>query len=162
MAMAKYHMNKKEREIEDRKAVLEILRGGRYVSIAMCRDNEPYIVTLSYGFDGNKNALYFHCSLKGLKLDFVNYNPRVCATVIEDKGYRMGECDQAYRSVIFWGKMHQVEDLQEKKHGMEILLNHLEDDPDQIRKRILKSDEAYGEVGMLRLDIMEISGKQRE
>jgi nitroimidazol reductase NimA-like FMN-containing flavoprotein (pyridoxamine 5'-phosphate oxidase superfamily) len=161
-AMAKYHMNKKEREIEDRKVLLEILRRGKYVTIAMCRENEPYIVTLSYGYDENKNALYFHCSLEGLKLDFVKGNPSVCATVIEDKGYRMGECDQAYRSVVFWGRMQKVEELQEKKHGMQILLNHLEDDPDQVRKRSLKSDEVYEEVGILRLDITEISGKQGE
>ena len=155
-------MNKKEREIANRSKLLEILRQGKYVTIAMCRDNEPYIVTLSYGYDEDRNALYFHCSLKGLKLDFMNHNPNVCATVIENRGYRMGECDQAYRSVVFWGKMHPVEDLQEKKHGMQILLNHLEDDPEQVRKRSLKSDEAYEEVGVLRLDITEISGKKGE
>ncbi len=155
-------MNRKEGEIADKSELFEILGQGKYVTIAMCRENEPYIVTLSYGYDENKNALYFHCSLKGLKLDLVKGNPSVCATVIEDEGYRMGECDQAYRSVVFWGRMQKVENLQEKKHGMQILLNHLEDDPDQVRKRILKSDEAYEEVGILRLDITEISGKQRE
>jgi nitroimidazol reductase NimA-like FMN-containing flavoprotein (pyridoxamine 5'-phosphate oxidase superfamily) len=153
-------MSKKEREITDRNVLSEMLRQGKYATIAMCRGDEPYIVTLSYGYDERRNALYFHCSLKGLKLDFVNHNPNVCASIIEDQGYKMDECRQAYRSVVFWGSMHIVEDLQEKKHGMEILLNHLEDDPSRIRKRSLKSDQAYKEVGMLRLDITEISGKQ--
>lgn len=158
--MAKYHMNQRELEITDRNALAEILRQGKYVTIAMCRQDEPYIVTLSYGYDENRGALYFHCALKGLKLDFINHNPNVCATVIEDKGYKMGECDQAYHSVVFWGKMNIVEDLQEKRYAVDVLLNHLEDDPARVRERSLKSDKVYTEVGILRLDILEMTGKQ--
>jgi len=160
--MTKYHMNKKEREITGKNVLIDMLRQGKYTTIAMCREDEPYIVTLSYGYDENRNALYFHCALKGLKLDFINHNPNVCATVIEDKGYKMGECDQAYRSVVFWGKMHIVEDPQEKKHGIDVLLNHLEYDPDKVRERSLKSEEEYEKVEILRLDIMEMTGKQGE
>jgi nitroimidazol reductase NimA-like FMN-containing flavoprotein (pyridoxamine 5'-phosphate oxidase superfamily) len=153
-------MNRKEKQITDSVVLSEIVKQGKYVTIAMCRAKEPYIVALNYGYDENKNALYFHCSLKGLKLDFIKHNPAVCATVIEDRGYKMGDCSQAYRSVVFWGKMHIIEDLEEKKHGINILLNHLEDNPDEIRERSLKSDDVYKEVGILRLDITEISGKQ--
>ena len=160
--MAKYHMNKKEREITGKNVLIDMLRQGKYTTIAMCREDEPYIVTLSYGYDENRNVLYFHCALKGLKLDFINHNPNVCATVIEDKGYKMGECDQAYRSVVFWGKMHIVEDLQEKKHGIDVLLNHLEYDPVKVRERSLKPEEDYENVEILRLDIMEMTGKQGE
>jgi nitroimidazol reductase NimA-like FMN-containing flavoprotein (pyridoxamine 5'-phosphate oxidase superfamily) len=64
--------------------------------------------------------------------------------------------------VVFWGKMHVVEDMEEKKHGIDVLLNHLEDEPDEVKERSLKSDEAYKEVGMLRLDITEMTGKQGE
>jgi len=158
--MAKYHMNRKEREIAEPSVLLEILKQGKYAVISMCRDNEPYLVTLSYGYDENKNALYFHCSQKGLKLDFITHNPSVCATVIEDKGYKLGECSQAYRSVVFWGKMHIIKDLPEKKHAIDILLNQLEDDLNKVKEKSLKSDERYEDVGILRLDITEITGKQ--
>jgi nitroimidazol reductase NimA-like FMN-containing flavoprotein (pyridoxamine 5'-phosphate oxidase superfamily) len=158
--MANYHMNKKEREITDRNVPRKILKQGKYVTISMCRDNEPYIVTLSYGYDQVKNALYFHCALKGLKLDFIKFNPNVCATVIEDKGYKMGKCSQAYRSVVFWGKMHLVKELKEKKYGMDVLLNHLEDTPEKLKKKNLKTEETYSKVAILRLDIEEMKGKQ--
>jgi nitroimidazol reductase NimA-like FMN-containing flavoprotein (pyridoxamine 5'-phosphate oxidase superfamily) len=97
-----------------------------------------------------------------LKLDFIQANNRVCATVVEDRGYQMGKCAHAYRSVVFWGKMTILEELEEKKHGMEVLLNHLETNPDPIRKRLLSQDEAYNRVGMIRLDIEEIVGKKGE
>jgi nitroimidazol reductase NimA-like FMN-containing flavoprotein (pyridoxamine 5'-phosphate oxidase superfamily) len=158
--MLKYHMNRKEKEITDPVVLNEIMKQGKYVTIAMCRENEPYIVALNYGYDENKNSLYFHCSLKGLKLDFINHNPAVCATVIEDRGYKIGDCSQAYRSVVFWGKMHIIDDLDEKKHGISILLNHLEDNPGEIKEKSLKSDDVYKDVGILRLDIAEIIGKQ--
>ena len=158
--MAKYHMNRKDREITELKEIVAILQEGKYAVISMCRDNEPYIVTLNYGYDTDKNALYFHNALQGLKIDFIKCNPNVCATVIDDRGYIMNECAHAYRSVVFWGKMSIVEDIVEKKHAMEILLNHLEDNPDIIKERSLKNDEVYSELGILRLDIMEITGKK--
>ena len=52
----------------------EILKNGKFCSIALCNDNKPYIVTLSYGYDAEKHALYFHCATKGLKLDFISKN----------------------------------------------------------------------------------------
>ena len=57
-------MQKKEREIKNSEQLLEILRSGKYTTVSLCRNNEPYVVTLSYGFDEDKNTLYFH-SAKG-------------------------------------------------------------------------------------------------
>jgi nitroimidazol reductase NimA-like FMN-containing flavoprotein (pyridoxamine 5'-phosphate oxidase superfamily) len=158
--MAKYHMNRKDKEITEREALIDALKHGNYATIAMCRENEAYLVTMNYGYDTEKHALYFHCAQRGLKLDFIKANPRVCATVIEDRGYKMEECDQAFRSVVFWGTMHLVQDVQEKKRAIDVLLDHLEEQPDQIRQKSLKSDGAFQEVGILRLDVSEMTGKQ--
>jgi nitroimidazol reductase NimA-like FMN-containing flavoprotein (pyridoxamine 5'-phosphate oxidase superfamily) len=158
--MPKYHMHKKEREIIDRQEIFQILRRGKYTTISLCRNNEPYVVTMNYGFDEEKNALYFHCAQKGLKLDFIKENPNACATVIEDRGYLMNECAHAYWSVVLWGKMTRIENIEEKKAGIEVLLHHLEDDPDIVRKRTLQKENAYQNVMILRLDIEEITGKQ--
>jgi nitroimidazol reductase NimA-like FMN-containing flavoprotein (pyridoxamine 5'-phosphate oxidase superfamily) len=157
--MAKYHMQKKERQINNQDELIEILKQGTYAVISMCRNNEPYIVTLNYGYDSDKNALYFHSGLQGLKIDFLRHNPNVCATVIEDKGYRMNDCDHKYRSVVFWGKMSIVKNLEEKEQGIEVILNHLENNPEKIRERFLKTEERYHNVTILRLDIRELTGK---
>ncbi len=155
-------MHREEREIKDRNELIEILKQGKYTVLSLCRDNEPYVVTLSYGYDEDKNTLYFHCALEGLKIDFIAYNPNVCGTVIEDRGYVMNECSHAYRSVVFWGKMYVIENLEEKKHAMEVLLTHLEDNPDPIRERNLRDEKAFEKIGILRLDVQEISGKRGE
>ena len=157
--MARYHMQNKEREIKHKAELLEILKQGRYAVISMCRNNEPYVVTLSYGYDIDKNSLYFHAAPKGLKIDFIEQNPGVCATIIDDKGYVMNECDHKYRSVVFWGEMSVVQDMGEKKYGMEILLNHLEDDPAELKEKYLENDEYLNKATILRLDIKELTGK---
>ena len=158
--MVKYHLNKKEREISDKKELLDILERGKYAAIAMCRGNEPYVATLNYGFDRGKNALYFHTTQRGLKIEFIRENPLVCATVVEDRGYKMGKCSHAYRSVVFWGKMSAVDDITEKKHGLDVLLHHLEENPDEVKERLLKDETRYRDVTILRLDIFDITGKK--
>lgn len=158
--MGKYHMRKQEREITDEFELRDIINKRKYAIIAMSKDNEPYIVTLSYGYDGINNNLYFHTGTKGLKLDFIQSNPNVCATIIDDMGYINGECGHEYKSIVMFGKMSIIEDMDEKKHGMEIVLNHLEQAPTIIKERVLKNDEAYTSIVVLKLEISEISGKK--
>jgi uncharacterized protein len=158
--MQPYHMTKKEREITDPQVMADILRKGKFTVISLCRDNEPYVVTLSYGYDESSRTLYFHAGNSGLKLEFLRENPVVCGTVIEDRGYLTDECAHAYRSVVFWGKMTVVQSLEEKKQGMEVLFNQLEENPAPIKARTLKKDAAYDAVAVLRLRIDHITGKQ--
>jgi len=159
--MEQYHLhNRPNREITSNQEITEILKNGKYVVISMCRNNEPYVVTLSYGYDLNTNSLYFHSAKEGLKLDFLHANSQVCATVIEDGGYIIDECGHNYRSVVFWGKMAIINDLDEKKHGMSILLNQLENKQNVIKEKLLKSENYYySKMEVLKLEITQIHGK---
>lgn len=159
--LSKYHIRRIEKEIVNKKIISEILKSNKYAVISMCKHNEPYIVTLSYGYDEIKDAFYIHCAKEGQKIDFLNSNPFVCGTVIEDNGYKEG-CGQTYRSVVFRGKASVVQDLEEKKYGFEILLQQLENDPSIIKEKFLKKDETYENSGMLRIDINEVSGKEEK
>jgi len=125
----------------------------------MCRNNEPYIVTLSYGFDAGRNSLYVHCAPQGLKIDFFKSNSRICGTIIEDGGYAVDECGHNYKTVVFWGEICFVTDMEEKKHGMKILLNHLENNRDVIQEKLLKSNDYYSRMEVLRIDIDQIHAK---
>jgi len=158
--MANYHLKRKDREISDEGAMSGILASCRLAAIAMCRGSEPYVVTMNYGYDAGRRALYFHCAGAGLKLDFLGENPSVCATVVDDKGYEHGKCEHKYRSLVLRGRMSEVKSLDEKKHGIAVLIDHQEEDPDPVRERNLPDDSAYEKFSILRLDIDEITGKQ--
>ncbi|MFN2153750.1 MAG: pyridoxamine 5'-phosphate oxidase family protein [Anaerolineae bacterium] len=155
-----HHMRRSDRAIGDQDELVALLKRGRYVTLALCRADEPYVVTMSYGYDVEREALYFHCAHEGLKLDFVRANPQACGTVIEDLGYLQGECAHAYRSVVLRGQMHVVSQAEEKVHGMAVLLQHLEDEPEAVRERTLPDEAAYARAAVLRLDIHKMTGKQ--
>jgi nitroimidazol reductase NimA-like FMN-containing flavoprotein (pyridoxamine 5'-phosphate oxidase superfamily) len=160
--MQNYHMLKEEREIKNKNRIEEILNKGKYVTISMCRRDEPYIITLSYGFDDTQNALYFHSANLGLKLDILKENSNVCATIIEDLGYMNGMCSHKYRSVVIWGDMTIIKELNEKKHGFDVLLNHLEENPNKMKKRFFKNEKSYDDACIMRLDIKKVTGKALE
>jgi len=158
--MPTYHVRRTEREILDRKELDAVLTRGRYMAVALCRDGEPYVVTLSYGYSAEENALYCHCAREGLKLEFLRANPEACATVVEDLGYKKGECAHAYRSVVVRGRMDVVENRAQKAHGLRVLLAHQESDPLEVEQRLLPDGAAYDRVTVLRLRIEEITGKR--
>jgi len=157
--MAGYHLRRGEKEIAVRGELLEILERGRFAAVALCRDEEPYVVTMSYGYDSSSDALYFHCAAEGKKIDFIRSNPRACATVVEDLGYRHGRCDHAYGSVVALGRVSILEDAGERERGIEILLDHQEKDPAPVRERNLEGGLS-GDVVILRFDIESMTGKR--
>jgi nitroimidazol reductase NimA-like FMN-containing flavoprotein (pyridoxamine 5'-phosphate oxidase superfamily) len=154
-----YHMRRQDRQVVNRDEIDDILKRGKFVVLSLCRDNEPYIVTLSYGYDQASNCLYLHCANQGLKLDFIRENPLVCGTVIIDKGYLSDQCAHEYETVVFRGDVQFLSTLQEKRLAMACLMNHLEADPQPIIERNLKTDAAYHGVTLLKLAIKEITGK---
>jgi hypothetical protein len=155
-------MQKKEREIIDKRIIMEILKNGKFSTISMCRNDEPYIVTLSYGFDETFNCLYFHSAQNGLKLEYLKENKKVCGTILEDLGYVKSACSHKYRSIVFLGDMTIVEELDEKMHAFDIMLKHLEDNPSKLKKRFFKSDKSYNNTCLLKLEINSITGKASE
>lgn len=158
--MERYHVRRADREITDPDSLGSILSQGKYATIALCHDGEPYVVTLSYGYDAERAALYFHVATAGRKLDAIAADPRACATVIADGGYEQGACKHHYRSVVLGGTMSVVDDLDEKRHGMRVLIDHLEDAPAAVWERNgLDGDKALERVIVVRFDIETITGK---
>lgn len=46
-----YHVRRSDRKITDKKELLSIIEKGKYGILGLCRENEPYVVTLSYGVE---------------------------------------------------------------------------------------------------------------
>ena len=157
-----YHLRRSDRAVTDPAEVDELLAGGRFVTIAFARGDEPYLVTLSYGFDPEARRLYFHAAKEGLKYEFIEANPLVCATVVVDRGYHHGNCEHEYASVVMRGTMSVVRDREESRWGMEVLLGQLETPTDAealALKHHLDADAVYGRMAVLRMDIGEVTAK---
>ena len=158
--MEGYHpLRRKEKEIKDPAEMKAILAGALYVTVAMCRDNEPYLATLSSGFDRERNAIYFHCAREGKKIDFLNANGRVWGQAILDRGYSHGHCNHMFDSVQFAGRVRFVDDPDEKRRALNVMIRQLERDPEAVAAAQV-SDDSVARVCIGRVDIEFMSGKR--
>lgn len=156
-----YHMRRTDREITDPLDVDSILRSGRYCSIALTDGGEPYVVVLSYGYDGAARRLYFHVAREGHKLDLILCNPKACVSIVIDHGYLQGECAHEYESAIVRGAMRIVEDSEEQRHALRVLVGHQEDEPEEYwASRGLDDEKHYRRFTALALDIDSVTAKR--
>jgi nitroimidazol reductase NimA-like FMN-containing flavoprotein (pyridoxamine 5'-phosphate oxidase superfamily) len=154
-----FHVRRKDREITDSAELKKVLKSTKYVTIALCMDNEPYLVSLSHGYDESRNCLYFHCAPEGKKLVFWKANNSVWGQAMLDYGVT-DECDYAYTSVHFKGKVSLIEDLSEKRHAIEVMVRQLSEKPEAKLAKIKL--EKLAKTTMGRIDISCMTGKKHQ
>jgi nitroimidazol reductase NimA-like FMN-containing flavoprotein (pyridoxamine 5'-phosphate oxidase superfamily) len=154
----KYHMRRSEKQIRGRKRLLELLQSKDHVTIAMCKDNIPYLVTINHYFDKKGNCIYFHCASQGKKMDYMKANPLVWGQATEDLGPVKGECSWQYRTVMFSGKVKLVEGREEKKRALEMMIDKLCSRPGLERAAL--TGPSFDRVAVCRIDLSEMSGKE--
>jgi nitroimidazol reductase NimA-like FMN-containing flavoprotein (pyridoxamine 5'-phosphate oxidase superfamily) len=70
------------------------------------------------------------------------------------------ECDYAYTSVHFSGKMRLISDLSEKQHAIEVLVRQVSLKPEEKLAKI--KPEKLEKTTMGRIDITYMSGKKHQ
>jgi nitroimidazol reductase NimA-like FMN-containing flavoprotein (pyridoxamine 5'-phosphate oxidase superfamily) len=143
----------------DRGEMLEVIRRQKFLTLAMASGNDPYLATMNYAYDEHENCFYSHCAPKGKKADYLKANPNVWGQVIEDRGYLQGECDHAYRTVQFKGLAEFLSSEESKRSALEKLIEAQEKDPEP-RKARLARDRDLGGVGVVKIQVIEMSGKR--
>jgi nitroimidazol reductase NimA-like FMN-containing flavoprotein (pyridoxamine 5'-phosphate oxidase superfamily) len=154
-----FHVRRKDREITDSEELKQVLKSTKYVTIALCMDNEPYLVSLSHGYDEPRNCLYFHCADEGKKLVYLKANSKVWGQAVQDYGVT-DECDYAYTSVHFKGTVSLIEDLREKQHAMEVMVRQLSENPEEKLAKI--RPEKLAKTTMGRIYISYMTGKKHQ
>lgn len=149
-------MRKKEKEITSKSEIEAIIRKAVVCRIAMSDNNIPYIVPVSFGY--HDNAIYFHGSLKGQKIDIIKKNQNICfefdinSEVLEDKvacGW-----DMKYQSVIGFGKAEILNDIPEKQNAMAIIMKQYTDKLFDFPEKMVKG------TCVVKIAIDSMTGKQ--
>jgi nitroimidazol reductase NimA-like FMN-containing flavoprotein (pyridoxamine 5'-phosphate oxidase superfamily) len=152
-----FHVLRQDREITDPEIMKSVLRTARYVTVALCMDNEPYLVSLSHGYDEKRNCLYFHCANQGKKLTYALANNKVWGQAVQSYSV-VDECDYTYISVHFSGRLLIVSDAAEKQHAMEVMVRQVSPNPES--KLAMLKPEKLATTTMGRIDIEAMTGKQ--
>lgn len=119
-------MRRKDKAIHDLAAIEGIVRNSLVCRLALAEENQPYVVPLSFGF--MNNTLYFHSASEGKKIEILRKNNKVCfvfdvdhEVVADGDPCKWG---MKYRSVIGFGKASFVEDIVEKRKGLDAIMQH--------------------------------------
>ena len=154
-------MTKRERQITDPNKILEILDKAKVLRLGLCANNEPYVVPMNYGyvFEEGKLVLYLHSAVRGKKLDMLRQNPRVFFELDCDlmpfEGRVPCQYGLAYSSVMGRGTGYIVEDVEEKKRAMSVLMKT------QTGKDFSFEDRLVSMVAVIRIDVTEYTAKHR-
>ena len=153
------NIRRKEKEIVDKKELLHILRTAKYVTLAMSHEDNPYLVTLSHGYDIDKDCIYFHCAKEGKKIDILKKNNKIWGQALLDHGYVDGSCDHLYVTVQFKGTVEMIDDVEDKKHALTVMINQQERDPEAVIKEQI-TESSLKRVGIGLISIHSMSGKK--
>lgn len=120
-------MIRKDKEITSRLEIDQVINAALVCRMAFARENEPYLVPLSFGYDGSR--LYFHSARKGRKLDFIQANKRVCFEFERDVRlvpHPSDACEYsfAYESVIGYGTVEESVTPEAKAYGLNQIARH--------------------------------------
>ncbi len=154
------NIRRKEKAITNKDEMKRIIHTAQYITIAMCRDNQPYLATLSHGYDPNRNIIFFHCAAEGKKIDYLFANNTVWGQAIIDHGYAQGACDHLYETTQFKGKVTFIQDPEEKRLALINMIQKLDKDPNTVIESQLK-EKSVAKVTIGRIDIEKMSGKKQ-
>ena len=154
-------MTKRERQITDPEQIRHIFDTGKVLHLGLAVDNEPYVVPMNYGYimEDGKPVLYLHSAVRGKKLDMIRANPRVFFEIDCDlqpfESVLPCQYGLAYSSVMGRGTAQIVEDVEEKKKAMTILMKT------QTGKDFTFEDRLVSIVAVIRVDVAEYTAKHR-
>ena len=154
-------MTKRERQIFDPAQIKAILDTAKVLHLGLAVDNMPYVVPMNYGYsmEDGKLTIYLHSAVRGKKLDMIRANPNVFFEMDCDRIPFEGEmpCQYglAYSSIMGRGVATIVEDVEEKKKAMSLLMKT------QTEKDFEFQDRLVSAVAVIRIDVSEYTAKKR-
>jgi hypothetical protein len=119
-------------------------------------DGYPYAVPISYVFHEGK--LYFHSALAGHKVDAIRKCDKASFCVIEQDDVQPKKYTTFFRSVIAFGRIHIIEDEQEKLETVCMLGNRYNPNDEESLQNELES--GFSRMLMIRFDIEHLTGKE--
>ena len=121
-------MRRKEREVTDKKEILEMLEKCDTVRIGIQGAEYPYVVPVSFGMavENEEPVIYFHCAKQGMKLELLQEHAGVCVEGDRFLGVQRTEhgITTRYESVIGIGECQFAETPDEVEKGIRAVLAH--------------------------------------
>ena len=150
-------MRRKDREITDREGIDEIIRGSEVCRLGLSVADSPYVVPVSFGYDGG--AVYLHTAREGKKIEYFEANNRACFEFERNVRVAMDshsacEWSFSYESVIGYGRIRELITPEEKEYGMSQIAQQYSGGPGQF------DAVALARTRLWKISIDSITGKR--
>lgn len=150
-------MRRKDREIADRGEINEIIQGSEVCRLGLSVGDSPYVVPVSFGYDGD--AVYLHTAREGKKIEHFEANDSVClefernVRVVMDS-HSACKWSFLYESVIGYGRIRELVAPEEKEYGMSQIALQYSGKPGPF------ADDALSKTRVWKISIDSITGKR--
>ncbi len=149
-------MRRKRQQLSEEESI-DILKKGTAGTLALLGDNGyPYAVPISYVCADGK--LYFHSALIGHKIDAIRNCDKASFCVIDKDDVQPEKYTTYFRSVIAFGRIHIIEDEQEKLETARLLGDRYNPNQEEALQKEL--EKGLSRMVMIRFDIEHLTGKE--
>ena len=155
-------MRRRDREIETREEMLQVLDTCKVIRIGMYDEDGIYILPMNFGYtyEGDQLVFYIHGALEGKKLDLIKACGKVGFELDCDHELIEGRvpCQYGYRyaSIVGNGTAEIIENPQEKMNGLSILMKCQTGKDFEFNERLVTI------VSVIKITAGEFHGKRRE
>jgi len=150
-------MRRTDKQIINKVEIEQIIKNALVCRLALCKDNIPYLVPVSFGYDGK--CLYAHTAKEGRKIGFIQANNLVCfefdinVKTIEHESIAC-KWTTTYQSVIGYGRITEITDFNECAYALNQIMLQYSGKEWELTEKML------GTVKMWKIEIDEMSGKE--
>lgn len=122
-------------------------------------DGYPYTVPLNYAFQDGR--IYFHSARSGHKIDALKRNDKASLCVVDRSELFPAKITTLYRSVVAFGRLHIVEDREERMKALTALVDALsENEPEESKRAEIDRCWLRDNVEILEFEIEHLTGKE--
>ena len=137
-----------------------------YGTMASSADGQPFLVTRNFAYDPQAHAIYMHGAKQGRTFENVGAGTPANLNVSEMGDWivadRAMEFGVYYKGVVVFGNLVIVEDADEAKHGLQLLMDKHFPELRPGADYEAATDDDLKVTAVFRLDIEAWSGKEKK
>ena len=156
-------MRRQDRMVTNIDEIKGILSSTRIIHLGLMDGEYPYVVPLHFGYELIDDILYIyvHGHHEGKKFNLIQANPHVFIEIdgrdeaLVSGGDMPCKYSSVYSSVMGRGAATYLEAIDEKSHGLQVLMKH------QTGREFTFTEAMVNSVGVVRIKVVDYSAKRR-
>ena len=156
-------MRRQDRIVTNIDEIQDILNSTRIIHLGMMDGDYPYVVPLHFGYEFIDEVLYIyvHGHYEGKKFDLIQGNSHVFIEIDgSDEALVSGgdipcKYSSVYSSVMGRGEATYLESIDEKAHGLQVLMKH------QTSRDFTFTETMVNSVGVVQIKVVDYTAKRR-